>query len=281
MTEVAVYIVPDCNCQADDSFLLFHERQLLIRGNKFLWQKSELIAAGLTGFNGLLLEKGERNTLAAVLAADEAALLNGDLVATREMLLRTGEQNFNLIGQGTQLITWYQSHRFCGSCGVNTVPHPTQRALVCPSCDACYYPRINPCVIVLVTRGDQVLLARSSRPGAKFFSCLAGFMEIGETPEQTVAREVREEAGIEIENIRYVQSQSWPFPSQLMLGFFADYKSGDLNPDPEELSEADWFEVGNITVPVAPSLSVAGQLLEIYQQSLKKQPILSKAKTAY
>jgi NAD+ diphosphatase len=136
-------------------------------------------------------------------------------------------------------------------------------------------------VIVLVTRGDQVLLARSSRPGAKFFSCLAGFMEIGETPEQTVAREVREEAGIEIENIRYVQSQSWPFPSQLMLGFFADYKSGDLNPDPQELSEADWFEVGNIAVPVAPSLSVAGQLLEIYQQSLKKQPILSKAKTAY
>jgi len=268
MTDVATYIVPDCNCRTDDSFLLFHEQQLLIRGNNFLWQKSELLAVGLTGFDCLLLEKGERNTLAVVLAADEAALLNAESVATREMLLRTGKENFNLIGQGTQLITWYQSHRFCGSCGATTVPHPTQRALLCSSCDACYYPRINPCVIVLVTRGDEVLLARSSRPGAKMFSCLAGFMEIGETPEQTVAREVREEAGIEIDNIRYVQSQSWPFPSQLMLGFFADYKSGNLNPDPEELSEADWFRVGHIPVPVAPSLSVAGQLLEIYQQSL-------------
>ena len=270
MTELAVYIVPDRNCHADDSFLLFHERQLLVRGNNFLWQKTELMAAGLTGFNCLLLEKGERDTLAVVLAADEAALLEADFVATREMLLRTGKQNLSLIGQGTQLITWYQSHRFCGSCGECTVPHPTQRALVCPRCEACYYPRINPCVIVLVTRGDHVLLARSSRPGAKFFSCLAGFMEIGETPEETVAREVREEAGIEIDNIRYVRSQSWPFPSQLMLGFFADYKSGDLHPDPEELSEANWFEVGNISVPVAPSLSVAGQLLEIYQQSLNK-----------
>ncbi len=285
MTDVTMYIVPDCDCQADDSFLLFHDRQLLIRGNKYLWQKSELIAAGLTGFNCLLLEKGalkngalekgalekgERNTLAVVLAAEEAALLNAESVSTRDMLLRTGKENFSLIGQGTQLITWYQSHRFCGSCGATTVPHPTQRALLCSLCDACYYPRINPCVIVLVTRGDEVLLARSSRPGAKMYSCLAGFMEIGETPEETVAREVREEAGIEIDNIRYVQSQSWPFPSQLMLGFFADYKSGDLNPDPEELSDADWFQLGKISVPVAPSLSVAGQLLEIYQHSRNK-----------
>jgi NAD+ diphosphatase len=271
MTDAAIYIVPDCKCRADDSFILFHERQLLIRGNKFLWQKSELLAVGLSGFDCLLLETGERNTLAAMLTAEDAALLSAEPIATREMLMRTGQENFNLIGQGTQLITWYCSHRFCGSCGARTAPHLTQRALICTRCDGCYYPRINPCVIVLVTQGDRVLLARSSRPGARFFSCLAGFMEIGETPEQTVAREVREEAGIEVENIRYIQSQSWPFPSQLMLGFFADYKSGELNPDPEELSEADWFPVLDIPVPVAPSLSVAGQLLENYRRSLNKE----------
>jgi NAD+ diphosphatase len=265
----SVHIFPDAECRDDDSILLYLGRELLLREDRFLWGRAELTAAGLTNFNCLLLERGSRRTLAVIVTEEQRQLLNANAVSTREILMRTGMENFSVIGQGMQLTNWYLTHRFCGACGSGTMPHPVQRALVCPRCAACYYPRINPCVIVLVNRGAEVLLARSSRPGAVFFSCLAGFMEVGETPEETVAREVREEVGIELENIRYVQSQSWPFPSQLMLGFFADYKSGEVDPDPDELAEAYWFPIDNIPVPTAPALSVAGKLLTIYRNAFQ------------
>ena len=139
--------------------------------------------------------------------------------------------------------------------------------LSCPACESEYYPRINPCIIVLVADGRKVLLARSSRRGTTFFSCLAGFIEPGETAEEAVAREVYEEAGIQVTNVRYVKSQPWPFPSQLMLGFYADYAGGDLNPCPEELAEAGWYDVNALPSIPAPSISVAGQLIEGYCRS--------------
>lgn len=195
------------------------------------------------------------------------SLADTHAVATRQLLMERGFEAFSLVGRASQWINWYRSHRYCGACGGKNIIMKNGALLRCPSCESEYYPRINPCIIVLVTDGRRVLLARSSRRGATFFSCLAGFIEPGETAEEAVAREVYEEAGIQVSNVRYVKSQPWPFPSQLMLGFYADYAGGDLNPCPEELAEAGWYDVSALPSIPAASISVAGQLIEGYCRS--------------
>jgi NAD+ diphosphatase len=208
---------------------------------------------------------GSKNSIYAVLLAMwPETLTDTHAVATRQLLMERGFEAFSLVGRASQWINWYRSHRFCGTCGCKNEAIRNGALLFCPVCETEYYPRINPCIIVLVTDANRVLLARSSRRGAAFFSCLAGFIEPGETAEEAVAREVYEEAGIQVSNIRYVKSQPWPFPSQLMLGFYADYAGGDLNPCPEELAEAGWFDVHSLPTVPSSTISVAGQLIEEY-----------------
>ena len=137
----------------------------------------------------------------------------------------------------------------------------TEFAMECPSCGLLAYPRISPAVMVLVRRGNELLLARSPhfRPGV--FSALAGFVEAGETLEQCAVREVREEVGVEITNLRYFQSQPWPFPDSLMLAFFADYAGGEIVPDPSEIEAAGWFSID--ALPVLPDpVSIARRLID-------------------
>ena len=116
-------------------------------------------------------------------------------------------------------------------------------------------------MIVLVVREDKMLLAKSSRHNADFYSCLAGFMEVGESPEDTVKREVFEEVGVHVGKIDYLSSQSWPFPSQLMLGFIAQYESGDINPEPSEIADAQWFGADDLPNIPSARISVAGKLI--------------------
>lgn len=208
---------------------------------------------------------GSKNSIYAVLLAVwPETLTDTHAVATRQLLMERGFEAFSLVGRASQWINWYRFHRFCGACGCKNEAIRNGALLFCPGCETEYYPRINPCIIVLVTDANRVLLARSNRRGAAFFSCLAGFIEPGETAEEAVAREVYEEAGIQVTNIRYVKSQPWPFPSQLMLGFYADYAGGNLNPCPEELAEAGWFDVHSLPTVPSPTISVAGQLIEEY-----------------
>ncbi|MBU2098679.1 MAG: NAD(+) diphosphatase [Gammaproteobacteria bacterium] len=208
---------------------------------------------------------GDDSALYAVALDQLPAFMSGAVtVPVRQLLMERGFEAFSLVGRASQWINWYRSHQFCGRCGSRNEVRSGGGLLHCVACEADYYPRINPCVIVLVTDGHKVLLARSSRPGANFFSCLAGFIEPGETAEEAVAREVYEEAGIQIKNIRYVKSQPWPFPSQLMLGFYADYAGGELNPCPQELAEAAWFDITQLPLVPDAGISVAGQLIEGY-----------------
>lgn len=208
---------------------------------------------------------GDDSALCALVLSQLPETLPGALpVPVRQLLMERGFEAFSLVGRASQWVNWFRCHQFCGSCGNVNELRNNGRLLHCKHCETDYYPRINPCVIVLVTDGDRILLARSTRRGATFFSCLAGFIEPGETAEEAVIREVYEEAGIQIKNVRYVKSQPWPFPSQLMLGFYADYAGGDLNPCPEELAEADWFDVRQLPLTPAPAISVAGQLIESY-----------------
>jgi NAD+ diphosphatase len=137
----------------------------------------------------------------------------------------------------------------------------TEFAMECPACRLTAYPRISPAVMVLVERGNDLLLARSPHFKPGVFSALAGFVEPGETLEQCAVREVREEVGIEITNLRYFKSQPWPFPNSLMIAYFADYAGGTITPDPSEIEAADWFS--RDALPLLPDpVSIARQLIE-------------------
>ncbi|UCV20017.1 NAD(+) diphosphatase [Ferribacterium limneticum] len=173
----------------------------------------------------------------------------------------SGAETFALAGRATQLLDWQANHRFCGKCGTPTVMKEGELAMQCPVCSLLAYPRISPAVMVLVRDGERLLLARSPHFKPGVFSALAGFVEPGETLEECAAREVREEVGIEIANLRYFHSQPWPFPNSLMVAFFADYAGGTLRPDPNEIEEAGWFSPD--ALPILPEpISISRRLIE-------------------
>lgn len=182
---------------------------------------------------------------------------------------RVDEQLFALAGRAAQLLDWERDHQFCGRCGERMQADTRERAMRCARCSVTCYPRIAPCVIVLVTRGEELLLARGRNHPQGMYSTLAGFIEAGESVEECLIREVKEEVGVTVGNLKYFQSQSWPFPNQLMLGFFAEYESGDIVCDPSEIAEADWFHFRDLP-RVPPPASVAGQLIGHYINTLVK-----------
>ncbi|MGM0953681.1 MAG: NAD(+) diphosphatase [Pseudomonadota bacterium] len=190
----------------------------------------------------------------------DSGLPEQDLVTLREAMLDRPDAPVDLLNTGFQVWQWWQDHRFCGRCGERTGPHPRERARWCVRCHMPWYPRIAPCIIAVVRRDDRFLLAKSSRVTRNFYSLIAGFVEPGESLEQAVAREVKEETGLEVDNIRYQGSQPWPFPHQLMVGFSADYRSGDLHLQEDELADAGWFTVDDHP-PVPPHTTIAGLLI--------------------
>lgn len=169
-------------------------------------------------------------------------------------------------GRASQLAHWHANHRFCGRCAAPTGDHPTERAKLCPRCGLVNHPRVTPAVIVAVVRDGRLLLAHAHRFTAKFFSVLAGFVEPGETLEECVQREVLEETGIRVANIRYFGSQPWPFPDSLMVAFTAEYAGGEIRIDPGEISEAGWYAADRLP-PVPPPISVARRLIDWFVQA--------------
>ncbi len=185
----------------------------------------------------------------------------------RRGLIEFSEEDFSLASRAVQFVQWQREHRFCGSCGAKTSLSETDQSLVCKPCGLNFYPKISPCVIGLVTRGKEFLLARSHRMREGIYSTLAGFIEPGENAEQAFAREVKEEVGINIKNIRYYGSQSWPFPGQLMIGFIADYESGELLLEENEIADANWYSHDNMP-DIPPEQTISGQIIRHYRQSL-------------
>lgn len=169
--------------------------------------------------------------------------------------------SLSLAMRAVQVLEWDRTHRFCGACGTATEIAPGERAKRCPACHLSVYPRISPAMMVLVTRGKELLLARGVNFPPGRFSALAGFLEPGETMEQCVIREVREEVGVEVDGLEYFASQSWPFPNSLMIAFRARWVSGDLRPDTTEIAEAGWFTKDNLP-SMPPRLSIARALIE-------------------
>ena len=172
-----------------------------------------------------------------------------------------GADLVRLAGLASQFINWSRNHRFCGKCGKQTEDKKDERAKICPACGQVYYPRLSPAIIVAIIKDDRILMANSPRFPSKFYSVLAGFVEPGETLEECVKREVFEEVGIEVKNIRYFGSQPWPFPDSLMIGFTAEYKSGEIETDDKEIADAGWFAKDEIP-RIPPSISIARKLID-------------------
>lgn len=166
---------------------------------------------------------------------------------------------------GLQMATWYNQNKFCGSCGTPTQPATHERAVICKVCNITVYPKISPAIIVAIICRDKILLARNANFRGNWYSLIAGYADIGESLEETVKREVQEEVGLEIRNLRYYKSQPWPLSGSMMTGFIAEADdSQPVNIDQKEISEAAWFTRDNL--PDFPStLSIAGEMIEKFR----------------
>jgi len=223
----------------------------------------ELVAAGLApGRTQYLGRLADCDCLSGELAAGAATSAPYALHTLRELFGALAESYFGVAGRAAQIVAWDRDHRYCGRCGAPTEPAPGERARRCLSCDLAVYPRLAPAVIVRVERGDEILLARGSRFPGSLHSVLAGFVEPGETLEDTVVREVREETSLEIADVRYFGSQPWPFPHSLMIGFTAAYADGELRIDPGELAEAAWYRADALPAELPGRISIARALID-------------------
>ncbi|MDP1818570.1 MAG: NAD(+) diphosphatase [Acidimicrobiales bacterium] len=203
-------------------------------------------------------------------AACWAVDLDGDGVPDVEGLMplmglygRVDDLRWTLAGRAVQLVEWQRTTRFCGRCGTATEPATGERACRCPTCGLLSFPRLAPAVITLIERDGEALLARGRAFPVPMYSCVAGFVEPGETLEGAVHREVLEEVGVHLASVRYVASQPWPFPHSLMIGFEATWESGDIRIDEDEIVDAAWFRPDDLpTIP--PGMSIARTLIDAW-----------------
>jgi NAD+ diphosphatase len=195
-----------------------------------------------------------------------------DFIGLRGLFGELDEHCYSIAVRALSIINWDNTHQFCSQCGSRTEKRSDMLARQCSKCDFTMFPRISPAVIVLIERGKKVLLARASRFKEDIYSVIAGFVEPGETLEETVAREIKEETGIDVKNIRYFGSQPWPFPDSLMIAFTARYAGGEIKADGEEIVEAKWFAADQL--PNIPGkISIARTLIDWFVAKHNKTSI--------
>lgn len=273
-------VTPPDSRAAPAYWFLFHKYDLLVfladrSGEARLPRVASPASLNLTGFSVVreqyfgYVQAGERiHCYAAELIArgeilpelsEGMALMN-----LRRLFGRLPEADLWLAGRAVQLVDWDRTHQFCGQCGARTQASSRERVKRCPDCGHTSYPRLSPAVIVRVERqgenGREILLARNRRATVPMYSVLAGFVEPGETLETCVRREICEEVGLTVKNIRYFGSQPWPFPNSLMIAFTAEYESGEIRLEETELIDAQWFRPDDLP-PIPPPLSIAHRLI--------------------
>jgi NAD+ diphosphatase len=241
----------------DSELLLTSEDASLLRIER-------VAAAGVDTSSGHFLGSLDGIDCWAVALPPDASEPQGtSFTGLRPLLARGDDELFALAGRALQIVGWDDTHRYCGRCGTPTDRLEGERAKECPACGLLAYPRVSPAVIMRVTRGDKILLARGRRFPQPIYSTLAGFVDPGESLEECVAREVREEAGIEIRGLAYFGSQSWPFPHSLMVGFTAEHAGGELVIDEEEIVDAGWYTRDALPL-LPPHGSIARRLIDDY-----------------
>lgn len=229
---------------------IFQQQQLLV-DERFQLPRVEKL------HSDLVLSEDEQ-VVARDLLPNENIPVGYQLVPIRQLLQYWNHQQFEQASRAVQLLEWRRNHQFCGRCGDKTQQSIDQFAMMCPSCGYNQYPRVNPCVITIITRGDdEILLARTTR-NKTMYSLIAGFVEVGETLEEAARRETLEEVGLNIKNIQYLASQPWPFPSNLMVAFKAEYHSGEIKIQEKEISDAQFFKFDQLPeIPFKGSIAYA------------------------
>ncbi len=247
---------------APTRWFVFRGRTLLVGANDEPPVLGSLDALGLqveaTHYLGTL---GPEPCQAARVADDAEAPRGMRWAELRGLLTQLPSPLMSVAGRAVQVVAWGREHRFCGACGTRTSAVPGRRAVRCPTCQLESFPRLSPAIIVAVERGNEILLARSPHFPEGVHSTLAGFVDPGESVEEAVHREVHEEVGLAITNVRYFASQPWPFPNSLMLGFVADWASGEIDIDGEEIVSADFFAADALPPTFPGRISISQWLL--------------------
>jgi NAD+ diphosphatase len=249
----------------DDLWFIVNNASLLVKVNKGVTEIPRYGELGemhskITGIIYLGTIDG-RHCYAATLDNTQTASNNFEFQPLRINTAGLPDVLFGVIGRARHLLHWNTNSRFCGRCGAENRDKIDERAKLCPSCGRIEFPRISPAVIVAVTRGNELLLARGKGSRLGFHSVLAGFVEPGESFEECVRREIFEEVGIEVDNIKYFGSQPWPFPESLMVGFTAEHARGEIAIDNVEIETAGWFTAGN-PPPIPPKGSISRALID-------------------
>jgi NAD+ diphosphatase len=211
-------------------------------------------------FLGML---GDRECWSVELAEEIAPPPGMTFQGIRALYGRVDETLYALAGRAAQIVAWDRDHQFCGRCGTPTEQVDGERARRCPVCGLNAFPRVSPAIIVLIERGETILLARGHHFQPGRFGIIAGFVEPGETLEEAVRREIREEVGLAVTDVRYFGSQPWPFPHGIMIGFNAVSAAGEIQLDPQEMAEAGWYTLDDL--PMVPQkLSIARRLIDAW-----------------
>ncbi len=256
-----------------DSWFIIHEEKLALRQREDGYSIPRFsdvkhIQDSLEGAQYFGLKDGSPCFFADL--PDAGVLADGfEFRGIFELLGLLEDELLLVAGCAAQLIRWARSHKYCGQCGKPTEDKTDERAKTCPDCGLSCYPRLSPAVIVAVVKDDRLLLGTSPRFRTSFWSVLAGFVEPGETLEECVVREVREEVGITVKNVRYFDSQPWPFPDSLMLGFTAEYAEGEIKTDGAEIVDAEWFAADNLP-NIPPKVSIARRLIDWFVENHRR-----------
>jgi len=235
-----------------DHLLVSEDKKRLPSQHNFSLQRTLYLGS----FNNKHLFAGE-------VEASTEAPSNWSWSHLRSLHVVLGDEWYAIAGRALQLIHWDRTHKHCGRCGQLTFVRPNERCRECGSCGQLAYPKMAPAIMALIKRDDRILLARSPHFPEKFYSVLAGYVDPGETLEQCVIREVMEEVGLKVKNIRYFGSQPWPFSQSLMIAFTCDWEAGEIKIDPAEVEDAAWFDRSHLP-QLAPPLSLARMLIDAH-----------------
>ncbi len=244
------------------AFVFVGDRLVLARDSERPLTLAEAESSGLVLLD--MAPLGRVNGRAAVVALTREPLPEGfSAKVVRRLFGRLPLEAIAVAAYASQIAHFIDTYRFCGRCAGKMVPSATERLTRCEACKRDVYPRVSPCIIILVEDGSRILLTRAAHFPEGMYGLVAGFVEPGESLEACAKREVMEETGVHIRDVRYVASQPWPFPSQLMVGFTATYESGDLKVDTHELEDANWFELDALP-QIPPPLSIARHLIDLH-----------------
>ena len=254
--------------EADDPLtLVFHQGRILVREADLAPADAALVgrlALAPDRFHPVGTLDG-RYVQAAWVEHDQLPAEGHTYASLRALFSVHDHGMVGVAGRAAQIAEWARTHRFCGACGTPMQPGGGDRSFKCPSCGFTAYPRICPAMMVLIRNGDKVLMAYHVHSPSRRYSPLAGFLEAGESIEEAVHREVYEEVGLRVHNLKYFGSQSWPFPNSLMVAFTADYLDGEIRIDPNELADARWFGPGDEWPDTSPHVSIGSQLVDAHR----------------